>query len=62
MKTATLPGRGLRLKRSLLGALAMGAALVASSQQALAESVDSELLLLVDSTQRGLNNGDFDAM
>jgi len=62
MKIATLPGRRLRLKRSILGALAMGASLMASSQQALAVSVDSELLLLVDSTQRGLNNRDFDAM
>jgi hypothetical protein len=62
MKTATLPGRRLRLTRSFLGALALGAAWVASGPQALAESVDSELLLLVDSTQRGLNNRDFDAM
>jgi hypothetical protein len=62
MKIATLPGRRLRLTRSFLGALSMGAAVLALSQQAIAESVDSELLLMVDSTQRGLNNRDFDEL
>jgi hypothetical protein len=62
MKNATLPSRRLCLKRSVLGALAMGAAVLAWPQHAAAESVDSELLLLVDSTHRGLNNGDFDAL
>ncbi|HEY1121631.1 MAG TPA: DUF1194 domain-containing protein [Haloferula sp.] len=62
MKTATLPGRRLRLTRSVLGALSMGAAVLAWPQQVTAESVDTELLLLVDSTQRGLNNRDFDAL
>ena len=62
MKSATLPGGRLRLTRSILRALAMGAAVVASSPQALAVSVDSELLLMVDSTQRGLNNRDFDSL
>ncbi|MEK7949125.1 DUF1194 domain-containing protein [Luteolibacter soli] len=62
MKTATLPGGRLRLTRSVLGALCMGAAVLGVPQQVTAESVDSELLLMVDSTQRGLNNRDFDAL
>jgi len=62
MKIATLPSRRLCLKRSVLGALTVAAAALVWPQHAVAESVDSELLLLVDSTQRGLNNGDFDAL
>lgn len=62
MKIATLPGCRLRLTRSVLGALSMGVAALALSPQVIAESVDSELLLMVDSTQRGLNNGDFDRL
>ncbi|MCW1924074.1 DUF1194 domain-containing protein [Luteolibacter arcticus] len=62
MKNATLPGRSFRSKLSTLGALTAGVVGFGWPQQAAAESVDSELLLLVDSTQRGLNNRDFDAL
>jgi len=62
MNRATLPGRRLCLKRSMLGALSLGAAVLVWPQQARAVSVDSELLLLVDSTQRGLNNNSFDSL
>jgi hypothetical protein len=62
MKYATLPSRRFRFKLSVLGALTASAAMFGWPEQAAAESVDSELLLLVDSTQRGLNNRDFNEL
>jgi hypothetical protein len=62
MKTATLPSRASRLKLSLLAPLTAVAVAGGWLQEASAEAVDSELLLLVDSTQRGLNNRDFNSL
>ncbi len=60
MKTATLPRRGLRSQLRFLCMSTFCVAVAGFQAQAGAETVDSELLLLVDVTQRGLNHSEFD--
>lgn len=59
MKTAIFPSRGLR-SQLLFGAMSLGIFTAGWMERAGAESVDTELLLLVDITQRGLNRTEFE--
>lgn len=60
MKTATFPRRGPRFPLRSLCIPAFCVAVAGLQAQAEAESVDSEILLLVDVTPRGLNRSEFD--
>lgn len=59
MKTANFPSRGLR-SQLLFGAMSLGILTAGWMNEAGAESVDTELILLVDITPRGLNRTEFE--
>lgn len=60
MKNANFVFRGPRLRRSLSCLLPLGIATLCLQPRAEAVDVDSELVLLVDITPRGLSAGEFD--
>lgn len=60
MKKATFPRRGLSFRVSFTGLMSFGIAVLGLQTKAEAELVDSELVLLVDITPRGLNGSEFD--
>jgi hypothetical protein len=62
MKFVDFPGHRPRFKFPVLGALALATALCGWPGQAAAEAVDSELLLLIDITPRGLDRQEFDQL
>lgn len=60
MKTATFPRRGLPIRVPFTCLMSIGIAVLGLQSKAEAELVDSELVLLVDITPRGLNASEFD--
>ena len=60
MKTATFPRRGHLLPLPLKWLMLIGMATAGLNPRAAAENVDTELLLLVDITPRGLNGSEID--
>lgn len=62
MKKATFSSRGPSLRIRFVLAMSLGIALAGFPSQAEAETVDSELLLLVDVTQGGINNSQFNRL
>ena len=62
MKNATFSSRGSSLRSPFILAMCLGIAVAGLSSQAAAEAVDSELLLLVDVSQGGINNTQFNRL
>jgi hypothetical protein len=62
MKKATVSSRGPSLRNRILLVMSLGIALAGFPTQADATAVDSELLLLVDVTQGGINNTQFNRL
>jgi hypothetical protein len=60
MKNATSQRRGLFFRTPIVCMMSLGICAAGLLERAEAESVDSELVLLVDITPRGLNNSEFD--
>ena len=60
MTKATFSRRGLLLNAPFTCMMSLGIALIGLQPKADAELVDSELVLLVDITPRGLNDSEFD--
>lgn len=60
MKKATFPRRGPLFPTPFTCLMSLGIAWVGLQTKAVAESVDTELVLLVDITPRGLNGSEFD--
>jgi Protein of unknown function (DUF1194) len=60
MKKATFPRRGSLFQKPITCLMSLGIAWIGLETKAAAESVDSELVLLVDITPRGLNASEFD--
>ena len=60
MKKATFPRRGLPIRVPFTCLMSIGIAVLGLQSKAEAELVDSELVLLVDITPRGLNGSEFD--
>lgn len=60
MKKATFPRRGLPIRVPFTCLMSFGIAVLGLQSKAEAELVDSELVLLVDITPRGLNASEFD--
>lgn len=60
MKKATFPRRGLPIRVPFTCLMSVGIAVLGLQSKAEAELVDSELVLLVDITPRGLNASEFD--
>lgn len=60
MKKATFPRRGLWFRVPFTGLMSFGIAVFGLQAKAEAELVDSELVLLIDITPRGLNGSEFD--
>ena len=60
MKKATFPRRGPLFPKPFTCLMSLGIVFVGLETKAVAESVDSELVLLVDITPRGLNGAEFD--
>ena len=62
MKKATVSSRGPSSRNRILLVMSLGIALAGFPSQADATAVDSELLLLVDITQGGINNTQFNRL